>query len=78
MRIGVPKESAEGERRVALVPDSVASLMRSEGVVVSLVAGAGAEAGLTPRARIVSAAVSGADPTILLTGPAPASRNVPS
>ena len=35
---------------------------------------AGAAAGLTPRARIVSAAVSGADPTIMLTGPAPASR----
>ncbi|MEU1784586.1 acetyl-CoA C-acetyltransferase [Streptomyces sparsogenes] len=30
--------------------------------------------GLTPRARIVSAAVSGADPTIMLTGPAPATR----
>ncbi|MET8181452.1 acetyl-CoA C-acetyltransferase [Streptomyces sp. NPDC005336] len=30
--------------------------------------------GLTPRARILSAAVSGADPTIMLTGPAPASR----
>ncbi|ANZ40323.1 acetyl-CoA acetyltransferase [Lentzea guizhouensis] len=35
---------------------------------------AGAEHGLTPRARIVSAAVSGADPTIMLTGPAPATR----
>ncbi|GGM90818.1 hypothetical protein GCM10007977_111030 [Dactylosporangium sucinum] len=35
---------------------------------------AGREAGLTPRARIVAAAVSGADPTIMLTGPAPASR----
>ena len=34
----------------------------------------GADFGLTPRARIVSAAVSGADPTIMLTGPAPASR----
>ena len=34
----------------------------------------GAQLGLTPRARIVSAAVSGADPTIMLTGPAPASR----
>jgi acetyl-CoA C-acetyltransferase len=34
----------------------------------------GAELGLTPRARIVSAAVSGSDPTIMLTGPAPASR----
>ncbi|MEV4924561.1 acetyl-CoA C-acetyltransferase [Streptomyces roseoverticillatus] len=30
--------------------------------------------GLAPRARIVSAAVSGSDPTIMLTGPAPASR----
>ncbi|MBX3611490.1 MAG: acetyl-CoA C-acetyltransferase [Hydrogenophaga sp.] len=30
--------------------------------------------GLTPRARIVSAALSGADPTIMLTGPMPASR----
>ncbi|MER6633233.1 acetyl-CoA C-acetyltransferase [Streptomyces sp. NPDC000987] len=35
---------------------------------------AGERHGLRPRARIVSAAVSGADPTIMLTGPAPASR----
>ncbi len=34
----------------------------------------GSDLGLTPRARIISAAVSGADPTIMLTGPAPASR----
>jgi acetyl-CoA C-acetyltransferase len=34
----------------------------------------GTELGLTPRARIVAAAVSGSDPTIMLTGPAPASR----
>ncbi len=34
----------------------------------------GTDLGLTPRARIVSAAVSGADPTIMLTGPAPAAR----
>jgi acetyl-CoA C-acetyltransferase len=34
----------------------------------------GAELGLTPRARIVMTAVSGADPTIMLTGPAPAAR----
>ncbi|MFF3504667.1 acetyl-CoA C-acetyltransferase [Streptomyces sp. NPDC003247] len=37
-------------------------------------AAAGERHGLRPRARIVSAAVSGADPTIMLTGPAPASR----
>src|ERR1700761_3436266 len=30
--------------------------------------------GLEPRARILATAVSGADPTIMLTGPAPASR----
>jgi acetyl-CoA C-acetyltransferase len=30
--------------------------------------------GMTPRARIVSVAVSGDDPTLMLTGPAPASR----
>ncbi|MFI1566797.1 acetyl-CoA C-acetyltransferase [Streptomyces sp. NPDC020490] len=35
---------------------------------------AGRRHGLRPRARIMSAAVSGADPTIMLTGPAPASR----
>jgi acetyl-CoA C-acetyltransferase len=35
---------------------------------------AGKAAGMTPRARIVATALSGADPTIMLTGPAPASR----
>jgi acetyl-CoA C-acetyltransferase len=34
---------------------------------------AGAAQGLTPRARVLSTAVSGAEPTIMLTGPAPAS-----
>ncbi|HSD80274.1 MAG TPA: acetyl-CoA C-acetyltransferase [Solirubrobacteraceae bacterium] len=34
----------------------------------------GSELGLTPRARILATALSGADPTIMLTGPAPASR----
>jgi acetyl-CoA C-acetyltransferase len=34
----------------------------------------GAELGLTPRARILATAVSGSDPTIMLTGPAPASK----
>ncbi|GAA3038917.1 acetyl-CoA C-acetyltransferase [Actinokineospora globicatena] len=35
---------------------------------------AGSAAGLTPRARIVSAAVTGAEPTIMLTGPTPAAQ----
>jgi acetyl-CoA C-acetyltransferase len=34
----------------------------------------GKELGLTPRARIVSVALSGSDPTIMLTGPMPAAR----
>lgn len=35
---------------------------------------AGRTHGLTPRARVVSVALSGADPTIMLTGPMPAAR----
>jgi acetyl-CoA C-acetyltransferase len=35
---------------------------------------AGRELGLTPRGRILAVAVSGADPTLMLTGPAPATR----
>src|SRR5437764_52669 len=34
----------------------------------------GSELGLKPRARVLATALSGADPTIMLTGPAPASR----
>ena len=34
----------------------------------------GEEQGLKPRARILATALSGADPTIMLTGPAPASK----
>jgi acetyl-CoA C-acetyltransferase len=36
----------------------------------------GMDLGLTPRARVVSAAVTGSDPTIMLTGPTPATRKV--
>jgi NAD(P) transhydrogenase subunit alpha len=45
MRIGVPKETAEGERRVALVPDVVRSLKKNDGVEVSVETGAGEESG---------------------------------
>jgi proton-translocating NAD(P)+ transhydrogenase subunit alpha len=44
MRVGVPRESREGERRVALVPDSVRSLA-SESLAVVIEAGAGEGAG---------------------------------
>src|SRR5215510_2335024 len=40
MRIGVPKETAEGERRVALVPDVVKALTAKE-LEVALEPGAG-------------------------------------
>ena len=36
----------------------------------------GREMGLVPRGRIVATALSGADPTIMLTGPMPATRKV--
>jgi acetyl-CoA C-acetyltransferase len=37
---------------------------------------AGRELGLTPRARVVATATSGADPTLMLTGPTPATRRL--
>ncbi len=45
MRIGVPKETVEGERRVALVPDVVKSLLRNEKLEIAVESGAGVEAG---------------------------------
>lgn len=45
MKIGVPKETAEGERRVALVPDVVKSLKRNEKLDVLVESGAGDAAG---------------------------------
>jgi len=41
----VPKETADGERRVALVPDVVKSLKRNEKVEVTVESGAGVDAG---------------------------------
>ncbi len=47
-----------------------------DGAALALVGSkaAGARIGLAPRARIVAAAVTGSEPTIMLTGPAPAAR----
>ena len=44
MRIGVPKETAPGERRVALVPESAKKLIQA-GYDVAVEAGAGDAAG---------------------------------
>jgi NAD(P) transhydrogenase subunit alpha len=61
MRIGVPKETAEGERRVALIPDVVKSLRQSE-LEVAIESGAGAEAGHPdPEYTEAGAEVDGAD-----------------
>jgi NAD(P) transhydrogenase subunit alpha len=49
MRIGVPKETAVGERRVALVPE-VVSKLKAKGLDVVVQSGAGAEAMLTDAA----------------------------
>jgi acetyl-CoA C-acetyltransferase len=62
--------------------DHVHTAGNSSGIVdgASLVAIGNEQTGkdldLTPRGRIVATAVSGADPTIMLTGPAPATRKV--
>jgi len=59
MRIGVPRETAPGERRVALVPEAVARL-RKGGAEVVVEAGAGAEAGFPDEAyRAAGAALAG-------------------
>ena len=55
MKIGVPKETAPRERRVALAPDSVARLVKS-GAQVIVERGAGAEASFTDAAYAASGA----------------------
>jgi H+-translocating NAD(P) transhydrogenase subunit alpha len=66
MKLGVPKESAAGERRVALVPDSVARLGEA-GVAIAVERSAGAEASFLDEAyekagaRIVDDAYAEAD-----------------
>ena len=67
MRIGVPKETAPGERRVALVPESCKKLKQA-GYDIAVEAGAGAAAGYPDDAyREVGAALE-ADPAALLGG----------
>ena len=49
MKIGIPKESSPGERRVALIPDSLAALKKSDHEVM-VESGAGQEAGFPDEA----------------------------
>jgi NAD(P) transhydrogenase subunit alpha len=60
LRIGVPTETAPGERRVALVPDIVRKLTQ-QGHEVVIEAGAGESAGL-PDALFIEAGATTGDP----------------
>ena len=57
MRVGIPKEAAPGERRVALVPETIGRL--GEGVEVVIEQGAGVEAGFTDAAYTDAGATIG-------------------
>ena len=60
MRIGVPKETAAGEHRVALVPEVVGKL-KAKGLDVLVQSGAGADALLTDAAFAAAGAQVTAD-----------------
>jgi NAD(P) transhydrogenase subunit alpha len=71
MQVGVPKEAVPGERRVALVPETVSRL--GEGVEVVVESGAGADAGF-PDGDYTEAGASigdpwGADVVVKVAGP---------
>jgi NAD(P) transhydrogenase subunit alpha len=74
MRVGVPKETAAGERRVALVPETVSRL--GEGVEVVVEAGAGGAAGFPDEAYREAGATIGdpwaADVVIKVASPSAA------
>ncbi len=65
MRIGVPKETAPGERRVALVPESCKKLIQS-GYEISVEAGAGQLAGFLDAAYREVGVMVDPDPAVVL------------
>jgi H+-translocating NAD(P) transhydrogenase subunit alpha len=65
MRIGVPKETAPGERRVALVPESAKKLIQA-GYEVAIEAGAGDDAGYLDGAYREAGATIASDAAALL------------
>ena len=67
MRIGVLRETAPGERRVALVPD-VVSRLRKLGLEVAVERGAGLAAGFPDEAYEAAGAVLAATPDEVLAG----------
>jgi NAD(P) transhydrogenase subunit alpha len=67
MRIGVPKETTEGERRVALVPEVVKKLSATDGIEVVVQRGAGAGA-LIPDAAYEEAGATMVDDAASVLG----------
>jgi NAD(P) transhydrogenase subunit alpha len=65
MRIGVPKETAPGERRIALVPESCKKLKQA-GFEIAVEAGAGLSAGYGDDGYREAGATISADPAALL------------
>jgi NAD(P) transhydrogenase subunit alpha len=65
MRIGIPKETTPGERRVALVPESCKKLMQA-GYAVSIEAGAGEAAGFPDAAYRDAGVALESDPAAAL------------
>ena len=74
MKLGVPKESASGERRVAMVPDVVRRLAKA-GVDVVVEPGAGAGARIPDQAYLDAGATAGdpwgADVVVKVAAPSP-------
>ena len=66
MRIGVPKETSAGERRVALVPESGKKLIQA-GYTISMEAGAGDAAGFSDSAYREAGVTIWDDPAALLS-----------
>ena len=65
MRIAVPRETAPGERRVALVPESCKKLLQA-GYEIAIESGAGESAGLADAAYREAGAAVESDPASLL------------
>jgi NAD(P) transhydrogenase subunit alpha len=77
MNVGIPRETAAGERRVAMVPELVPKLINA-GFAVSLESGAGSEAGFPDQqyvangARLDSEILAGSDIILKVRPPNPA------
>lgn len=65
MKVGVPRETAENEKRVAVVPESIPKL---EGAQVLVEAGAGASAGYSDSVYQAAGATTVPDPPTLFSG----------